>query len=401
MNVLVINCGSSSLKYQLINTESEEVLAKGIAERVGIDGIFTYKNNKGVNQKKLPFDMPTHKEAAQHVIDMLTDPEVGVIKSLDEIKAVGHRIVHGGETFSEPVVLTDEVLEEVDKCSELAPLHNPANIIGIKTCQELMPDTPQVGVFDTAFHQTMPPEAYMYALPYEFYEKYRVRRYGFHGTSHKFVSRRLAEVCGIPLETSKLIICHLGGGASVTAVYNGKSVDTSMGLTPLEGLAMGTRSGDVDVGAVEFIARKQNMSFAEVLNMLNKESGVLGLSGVSSDFRDLWNTRAEGTEGAERAGIALDMFCYRVLKYVGAYIAVMNGVDAIAFTAGIGENDEGVREEVIDNLSYMGMFLDGDANQARYGKEVRITTPESRIPAWVIPTDEELEIARETAELIG
>ena len=398
MKVLVINCGSSSLKYQLIDTESKDVLAKGICERVGIDGTFTYKNHDGVSMKKIPFDMPTHKEAAQHVLDTLIDPSIGVIESLDEVSAVGHRIVHGGERFAEPVVIDDEVLAEVEKVSDLAPLHNPANIIGIKTCQELMPGTPQVGVFDTAFHQTMPPEAYMYALPYKYYEKYRVRRYGFHGTSHKYVSRRLAEVCGIPLETSKLIICHLGGGASVSAVYNGKSIDTTMGLTPLEGLAMGTRCGDVDIGAIEYISKKEGMDFSELMTMLNKESGVLGLSGISSDFRDLWNTRAEGNE---RSGVALDMFCYRVLKYVGAYIAVMNGVDAIAFTAGIGENDEGVREEVIDNLSYMGMFLDGDANQARYGKEVRITTPESKIPAWVIPTDEEMEIAVETAELVG
>ncbi|MBQ4362019.1 MAG: acetate kinase [Lachnospiraceae bacterium] len=399
MNILVINCGSSSLKYQLIDIDNESVLAKGIAERIGLeDGLFTYKNDRGDGFKKREDVFPTHREAAQRVLDTLQDPEIGVIKSLDEIAAVGHRIVHGGESFAEPVILTEEVLKEVEKCSDLAPLHNPANVIGIRTCQELMPETPQVGVFDTAFHQTMPPEAYMYAIPWEFYDKYRVRRYGFHGTSHKFVSRRLAELCDIPLETSKLIICHLGGGASVTAVYNGKSIDTSMGLTPLEGLAMGTRSGDIDMGAVEFIAKKKGMNFEQVMNMLNKESGVLGLSGVSSDFRDLWDTRALGND---RSGIALDMFCYRVLKYVGAYIAVMNGLDGLAFTAGIGENDEGVREEVIRNLSYMGMFLDGDANQARYGKEVRITTPESKVQAWVVPTDEELEIARQTSEVVG
>ncbi len=398
MNVLVINCGSSSLKYQLIDTDTEKVLAKGICERIGLDGLFTYKPTGGIPFTKIEYDMPTHTEAAKHVIDTLTDPEAGVISSLDEIAAVGHRIVHGGERFAESVIIDEEVIKEVEECSALAPLHNPANIIGIRTCMKLMPDTPQIGVFDTAFHQTMPDYAYTYAIPYEYYEKYKVRRYGFHGTSHSFVSKRLAEVCDIDLDTSKLIVCHLGGGASVSAVYRGKSIDTSMGLTPLEGLAMGTRSGDIDVGAVDYIAKQEGMSMEEIMNMLNKKSGVLGVSKeLSSDFRDLWNARAEGND---LAGLALDVFCYRLVKYVGAYIAVMNGVDAIAFTAGIGENDEGVRERVVHKLNYLGVFLDGEANQARYGKEVCISTPESKFPVWVIPTDEELAIARETAALV-
>ena len=397
MDVLVINCGSSSLKYQLIDTDTEKVMAKGICERIGVDGLFTYKPTGGMAIKKAEFDMPTHTEAVQHVIDTLTDPENGVIESLDDIAAVGHRIVHGGEKFAESVIIDDEVIKEVEECSALAPLHNPANVIGIKTCMKLMPNAPQIGVFDTAFHQTMRDYVYTYAIPYEYYEKYKVRRYGFHGTSHSFVSKRLAEVCDIDLDTSKLIVCHLGGGASVTAVYRGKSFDTSMGLTPLEGLAMGTRSGEIDIGAINYIAEKEGMSFEEIMDMLNKKSGVLGISGNSSDFRDLWNSRAVGDE---RSGLALDVFCYRLIKYVGAYIAAMNGVDAIAFTAGIGENDEGVRQRVIDKLNYMGVFLDGEANQARYGKEVRISTPDSKIPVWVIPTDEELAIARETAALL-
>ena len=348
MNVLVINCGSSSLKFQLINAESEEVLAKGICERIGIDGRLTYQP-KGGEKEKSDKPMPTHTEAIQYVIEALTNSETGVVKSLDEIGAVGHRIVHGGEKFASSVVITDEVKKAVEECNELAPLHNPANLIGVEACEKLMPNTPMVGVFDTAFHQTMPEKAYMYGLPYEYYEKYKVRRYGFHGTSHSFVSKRAAEVMGRPYEDLKTIVCHLGNGSSVTAVMNGKSVDTSMGLTPLEGVVMGTRSGSIDPAIMEFVAQKENMDIEGVMNVLNKKSGVFGLSGgLSSDFRDLTDAM---NAGDKKAKIAMDVFSYSVAKYIGAYAAAMNGVDCIAFTAGIGENDDYVREQV---CSYLG-----------------------------------------------
>ena len=328
MNVLVINCGSSSLKFQLINAETEEVLAKGICERIGIDGRLTYQP-KGGEKEKSDKPMPTHTEAIQYVIEALTNSETGVVKSLDEIGAVGHRIVHGGEKFASSVVITDEVKKAVEECNELAPLHNPANLIGVEACEKLMPNTPMVGVFDTAFHQTMPEKAYMYGLPYEYYEKYKVRRYGFHGTSHSFVSKRAAEVMGRPYEDLKTIVCHLGNGSSVTAVMNGKSVDTSMGLTPLEGVVMGTRSGSIDPAIMEFIAQKENMDIEGVMNVLNKKSGVFGLSGgLSSDFRDLTDAM---NAGDKKAKIAMDVFSYSVAKYIGAYAAAMNGVDCIAF----------------------------------------------------------------------
>lgn len=396
MNVLVINCGSSSLKYQLINSDTESVLAKGLCERIGIDGRLVYQPAGGEKEVS-DLAMPTHTEAIQFVINALTNAETGVVKSLEEIDAVGHRLVHGGEKFACSAVITEEMLKTVEECNDLAPLHNPANLIGVRACQELMPGVPMVGVFDTAFHQTMPKKAYMYALPYEYYDKYKVRRYGFHGTSHSFVSKRMAELLEKPYDEVKTIVCHLGNGSSICAVKNGKSVDTTMGLTPLEGLAMGTRAGDVDAGALEFLAKKEGLDVAGLLNMLNKKSGVFGLSnGLSSDFRDLWDGADSGNEYAK---IALDVFCYRVAKYVGAYVAAMNGVDAIAFTAGVGENDMGVREKVCEYLGYLGITLDKEANNCR-GKERAISTPDSKVQVWIVPTNEELAIARETVALV-
>ena len=396
MNVLVINCGSSSLKFQLINSESEEVLAKGLCERIGIDGSLTYQPAGG-EKVKSDKAMPTHTEAIQFVIDALTDPETGVVKSLDEIGAVGHRVVHGGEKFASSVVITDEVKKAIEECNDLAPLHNPANLIGINACQELMPGTPMVAVFDTAFHKTMPEKAYMYGLPYEYYDKYKVRRYGFHGTSHSFVSKRAAELVGKPYDQVKTIVCHLGNGASICAVENGKSVDTSMGLTPLEGLVMGTRSGDIDPAILEFIAKKEDLDIAGLMTMLNKKSGVYGLSNnLSSDFRDL---DAAASEGNKPAKIALEVFAYRVAKYVGSYVAAMNGVDVIAFTAGIGENSGSMRADVIKYLGYLGITLDEEANGKR-GEEIAISTPDSKVKVLVIPTNEELAIARETVALV-
>ena len=395
MNVLVINCGSSSLKFQLINSESEAVLAKGLCERIGIDGRLTYQpagGEKNVSAKA----MPTHTEAIQFVIDALTDADTGVVKSLDEIGAVGHRVVHGGEKFAKSVVVTPEVKAAIAECNDLAPLHNPANLIGIEACESLMPGTPQVVVFDTAFHQTMPEKAYMYGLPYEYYEKYKVRRYGFHGTSHSFVSKRVAEIVGKPYNATKTIVCHLGNGASVSAVLNGESVDTSMGLTPLEGLVMGTRSGDIDPAIMEFIAKKENLDIAGIMNVLNKKSGVEGVSGVSSDFRDL---EAAAKAGNKRAELAIDVFAYRVAKYVGAYTAAMNGVDNIVFTAGIGENCALVRTKVCSYLGYLGITIDEEANGKR-GEEIIISTPDSKVKVLVVPTNEELAIARETVALV-
>ena len=395
MNVLVINCGSSSLKFQLINSESEAVLAKGLCERIGIDGRLTYQpagGEKNVSEKA----MPTHTEAIQFVIDALTDADTGVVKSLDEIGAVGHRVVHGGEKFAKSVVVTPEVKAAIAECNDLAPLHNPANLIGIEACESLMPGTPQVVVFDTAFHQTMPEKAYMYGLPYEYYEKYKVRRYGFHGTSHSFVSKRVAEIVGKPYNATKTIVCHLGNGASVSAVLNGESVDTSMGLTPLEGLVMGTRSGDIDPAIMEFIAKKENLDIAGIMNILNKKSGVEGVSGVSSDFRDL---EAAAKAGNKRAELAIDVFAYRVAKYVGAYTAAMNGVDNIVFTAGIGENCSFVRTKICSYLGYLGITIDEEANGKR-GEEIIISTPDSKVKVLVVPTNEELAIARETVALV-
>ena len=396
MNVLVINCGSSSLKFQLINSDTEAVLAKGLCERIGIDGSLTYQPAGG-EKKTEDKAMPTHTEAIQFVIDALTDADSGVVKSLDEIGAVGHRLVHGGEKFASSAVITEEMIKAVEECNDLAPIHNPANLIGVRACQKLMPETPMVGVFDTAFHQTMPEKAYMYGLPYEYYEKYKVRRYGFHGTSHSFVSKRTAELLNRPYEETKTIVCHLGNGASICAVENGKSVDTSMGLTPLEGLVMGTRSGDIDPAILEFLAKKENLDIDGLMTMLNKKSGVYGLSNnLSSDFRDLTAGAADGNRPAQ---IALDVFCYRVAKYVGSYVAAMNGVDAIAFTAGIGENVCIVREKVCAYLGYLGVELNKEANAIR-GEEITISTPDSKVKVMVVPTNEELAIARETVALV-
>ena len=395
MNVLVINCGSSSLKYQLINSDTEAVLAKGLCERIGIDGRLTYQK-AGLDKEITEAPMPTHKEAIQLVLDALVNEKTGAIASLAEVNAVGHRIVHGGEKFASSAVITPEMLATVEECNDLAPLHNPANLIGIHACQELMPGVPMVGVFDTAFHQTMPEKAYLYGLPYEYYEKYKVRRYGFHGTSHSFVSKHVAEFLGKDLNDSKIIVAHLGNGASISAVLNGKCVDTSMGLTPLEGLVMGTRSGDIDPAIMEFIAKKENLDIAGVMNVLNKKSGVQGISGLSSDFRDLEDAMAAGNE---RATAAIEVFSYRVAKYIGSYVAAMNGVDVIAFTAGIGENAPIVRSKVLAYLGYLGITVDEEANSKR-GDDIVISTPDSKVTVCVIPTNEELAIARETVALV-
>lgn len=395
MNVLVINCGSSSLKYQLIDSDSEAVLAKGLCERIGIDGRLVYQK-AGLDKEITEAAMPTHKQAIQMVLDALVNPKSGAIASLSEIDAVGHRVVHGGEKFASSTVLTPEVLATIEECNDLAPLHNPANLIGINACKELMPNVPMVGVFDTAFHQTMPKKAYLYGLPYEYYEKYKVRRYGFHGTSHSFVSKRTAEFLGLDLNNSKIIVAHLGNGASISAVENGKCVDTSMGLTPLEGLVMGTRSGDIDPAIMEFIAKKENLDIEGVMNVLNKKSGVQGLSRLSSDFRDL---EAGYNEGNELAINAIEVFCYRVAKYIGSYVAAMNGVDAITFTAGIGENTKLVRGKVLAYLGYLGVTVDEEANEVR-GEEKVISGADSKVKVCVIPTNEELAIARETVALV-
>ena len=396
MNVLVINCGSSSLKYQLINSDTEAVLAKGLCERIGIDGRLVYQL-AGHDKEITEAPMPTHKEGIQMVLDALVNPKTGAVKSLSEIDAVGHRVVHGGDKFAQSVVLNEEVLAKVEECNELAPLHNPANLIGIRVCQELMPGVPMVGVFDTAFHQTMPQKAYLYGLPYEYYEKYKVRRYGFHGTSHSFVSKRLAEFLNLDYNNSRLIVAHLGNGASISAVLDGKCVDTSMGLTPLEGLVMGTRSGDIDPAIMEFIAKKENLDIDGIMDVLNKKSGVEGLSGVSSDFRDL---EAAYHEGNPRAIAACEVFAYRVAKYIGAYVAAMNGVDAIAFTAGIGENTSFIREKILAYFGYLGITMDKEANMVR-GEDKIISTPDSKVTVCIIPTNEELAIARETVALVG
>lgn len=396
MKVLVINCGSSSLKYQLIDSDTEEALAVGLCERIGIDGRLNH-TPAGKEKVVIEKDMPNHEVAVQMVLDELTDADYGVIKDLSEIDAVGHRVVHGGEKFTSSVVIDEEVIAGVEECNPLAPLHNPANLIGVRACQNLMPGVPNVAVFDTAFHQTMQPEAYMYGLPYEYYEKFKVRRYGFHGTSHSFVSKRAVEYFGLDPENSKVIVCHLGNGASVSAVRNGKVVDTSMGMTPMEGLVMGTRCGDIDPTIVEFLAHKLDITLEDVMTILNKKSGVYGLSGgISSDFRDLDKATNEGNE---KAALAVKVFSYRTAKYIGAYVAAMDGVDAIVFTAGLGENDAVVRQQIVDHFGYLGITLDQEANKGR-GKECTISTPDSKVKVAVIPTNEELAIARETVALV-
>ena len=398
MNILVINCGSSSLKFQLINAENEKLIAKGLCERIGIDGSKISYTPDGGEKEEKEVPMGNHTDAIRLVLEALTNEKTGVVKSLAEIGAVGHRIVHGGEKFAKSTVIDSEVLAAIEECNDLAPLHNPANLIGINACRELMPDTPMVAVFDTAFHQTMPDKAYMYGLPYEYYEKYKIRRYGFHGTSHSYVSKRASEVLGKKYEDLKIIVCHLGNGASVSAVMNGKCVDTSMGLTPLEGLIMGTRSGDIDPAIIEFIAHKEGKSIDEIMSVLNKKSGVLGLSdNLSSDFRDL---EAGYHEGSARAINTMETFAYRVAKYIGAYTAAMNGVDVICFTAGVGENSAFIRSMICNNyLGYLGVKLDGEANKKR-GEDIAISTADSSTTVMVIPTNEELAIARETYRLV-
>lgn len=397
MNVLVINCGSSSLKYQVIDSETEEVLAKGLCERIGIDGRLVYQNKKNGGEKEVSeVAMPTHKQAIQLVLDAIVNLKTGVLKDLSEIGAVGHRVVHGGEKFASSTILNEEVLKAVEECNDLAPLHNPANLIGIRACQELMPNVPMVGVFDTAFHQTMPEKAYLYGIDYDYYEKYKIRRYGFHGTSHSYVSKRAAEMLGKPYDQLKTIVCHLGNGASVCAVENGKSVDTSMGLTPLEGLIMGTRSGNIDPGAMEYLAKKENLNLEQVVQILNKKSGLEGLSHISSDLRDV---RSAAEEGKPEGIRALEAFCYHIAKYIGAYTAAMNGVDVICFTAGIGENAGGIRSKICNYLGYLGLKMDEEANKVE-GEERIISAADSKVTVMCIPTNEELAIARETVALV-
>ena len=397
MNVLVINCGSSSLKYQLINSDSEEVLAKGLCERIGINGSAITHQPQGGEKVTCEVEMKNHTQAVQYVIEKLTDKEVGVISSLEEIDAVGHRVVHGGEKFASSVVITDDIIKAIEECNDLAPLHNPANLIGINSCKEIMPNVPMVAVFDTAFHQTMPKKAFLYGLPYAYYDKYKVRRYGFHGTSHDFVSNRAAEILGKKREDLKIVVCHLGNGASVSAVKNGKSVDTSMGLTPLEGLIMGTRSGDMDPAIITYLAEKENISAKDVIDICNKKSGMLGLSnGVSSDFRDLAAAEEEGNEYAKDA---LETYAYKVAKYIGAYAIGMQGLDVVVFTAGVGENNSVVRAKICEYLSAFDTKIDAEKNSVR-GEEIIISTDDSKIKVMVIPTNEELAIARETVALV-
>lgn len=397
MKILVINAGSSSLKYQLIDMEGEKILAKGLCERIGIDGHL--KHSPLVGGKSI-FDenisLPTHGEAIAAVIDKLTSKEFGVVASMSEINAVGHRVVHGGENFSSSVLINDEVMKGIESCTPFAPLHNPANITGINACKKVMGDVPQVAVFDTAFHQTIPNKAYMYAVPYEFYENDKIRRYGFHGTSHRYVSSRAAEMLEKPIENLKLISCHMGNGSSVCAINGGKSVDTSMGFTPLVGLPMGTRCGQMDMGAVQFIMNKYGYNINEMLEILNKKSGVLGVSGVSSDFRDLDEAADKGNE---RAALALDIFNYWVAKTIGGYVASMNGVDAIIFTAGIGENSKGTRSAICEYLGYLGCKVDHEQNSKR-GEDIVISTPDSKVKLLVVPTNEELVIARDTEHIV-
>lgn len=397
MKVLVINAGSSSLKYQVIDMKNEEVLAKGLCERIGIDGSRLKHSPKGKDEKIINKEMKNHADAINLVISAITDSDFGVVKSMNEIIAVGHRVVHGGEFFSGSVIIDEEVKKAIDECSELAPLHNPPNLIGIEACEKAMPNVPQVAVFDTAFHQTMPPEAYLYAIPYELYEKYKIRKYGFHGTSHKYVAQRAAKLLGKPLEELKLISMHLGNGSSVAAIKNGKSVDTSMGFTPLAGVIMGTRSGLIDPAILPFLMEKENLSLNEINDILNKESGVLGISGVSSDFRDV---EAAAEKGNKRADLALKMFVYSVKRYIGLYASVMGGVDAVIFTAGIGENNGAMREKILDNQDFLGINIDNEKNKIR-GKEIDISTENSTVRALVIPTNEELMIAKDTVTLVN
>ena len=396
MKILVLNCGSSSIKYALYNMDDKSVMTSGGAERVGLDGAFVKVKLANGEKKQIMHDIPEHTEGVKFIFSLLTDPEIGVIKDLSEIDAVGHRMVHGGEKFNKSVVLDDEVLKVFEDCIELAPLHNPANLKGVRAVSELMPGLPQVGVFDTAFHQTMPKKAYMYAVPYELYENYGVRRYGFHGTSHRYVAQRVCDFLGVKAEEKKVITCHVGNGGSIAAVMNGKCIDTSMGLTPLEGLMMGTRSGDIDGGAITFIQKKLGLDADGMSNLLNKKSGVAGITGGMSDMRDVENA---ANEGNERAQLALDMYFYRIKKYIGAYAAAMDGVDIIVFTAGVGENQIGMREDICKGLGYLGVKFDAEKNNVR-GQEALISADDSKVTVCVIPTDEELMIATDTMNLL-
>lgn len=396
MKVLVINCGSSSLKYQLIDMTNEEALAQGLVERIGIEGSILTQKVEGREKYIIEQPMKDHQEAISLVLNALVGEEHGVIADMSEISAVGHRVVHGGENYAESVLIDEEVMAALEECVKLAPLHNPPNITGINACKALMPNTPMVAVFDTAFHQSMPDKAYMYALPYELYEKHGVRRYGMHGTSHRFVSAKVAELMGKSMEDLKIITCHLGNGASCAAVKNGKSVDTSMGFTPLEGLVMGTRCGDIDPAIVPFVMKAENLSAQEVDTLMNKKSGVLGLSGVSSDFRDIEKAESEGND---RARLALDVFYYRVRKYIGAYAAAMGGVDCVVFTAGLGENSIDARKIICEELGFLGMKIDEEKNNVR-GKATLISTEDSAVKVFVVPTNEELMIARDTMEIV-
>ena len=397
MKILVLNCGSSSIKYALYNMDDKSVMTSGGAERVGLDGAFVKVKLANGEKKQIMHDIPEHTEGVKFIFSLLTDPEIGVIKDLKEIDAVGHRMVHGGEKFNQSVVLTDEVLKAFEECSDLAPLHNPANLKGVNAVKELMPGLPQVGVFDTAFHQTMPDYAYMYAIPYELYEKYGIRRYGFHGTSHRYVSKRACEFLGVNYEDQHIITCHIGNGGSVAAVKHGKCIDTSMGLTPLEGVMMGTRSGDIDGGAVAFIQKKLGLDADGISNLLNKKSGVQGITGISSDMREI---DAAAENGDKKAILALDMYNYRIKKYVGAYAAAMGGADIVVFTAGVGENQASMRSEVCKGMEWMGIKLDEEKNAKVRGVEAVISTEDSPVTVVVIPTDEELVIASDTMALL-
>ncbi len=397
MNILVLNCGSSSVKYKLIDVDNKETLAEGGVEKIGLPDSFLKFRLADGGKKVVEESIPDHKKAVSDILNLLTDPEYGCIKSLKEIDAVGHRVVHGGEKFNKSVKIDDEVIAKIKECYDVAPLHNPANMTGIEAVSAILPDVPQVAVFDTAFHQTMPKEAYMYALPYELYEKYAIRRYGFHGTSHRYVSRRVCEFLDVPYEKQRIITCHIGNGGSITAIKDGKSVDTSMGLTPVEGLMMGTRVGDVDPGALTFIMDKEGLDTKQLSTLINKKSGVLGISGISSDMRDIDAAIAEGNE---RAKLALDMYIYRIIKYIGAYTAVLDGVDIIVFTGGVGENQQPLRQAVCDHLSYLGIKLDKEVNAASRGEEKVISAADSKVKVVVIPTDEEMMIAKDTEEIV-
>ncbi len=398
MKILVLNCGSSSVKYKLIDTDGNKILAEGGVEKIGLEGSFLKFKLANGEKKELVFDIPDHHAAILAILNILTDKEYGCIKSYDEIDAVGHRVVHGGEKFNESVLITDEVIDKIKECYNIAPLHNPVNMAGIEAITAIMPDIPQVGVFDTAFHQTMPPKAFMYALPYEYYKNDGVRRYGFHGTSHRYVSKRACDFLNVPYEKQRIITCHIGNGGSITAIDHGKSVDTSMGLTPVEGLMMGTRSGNIDPGAITFLMEKHNLSGQDIQRIINSESGVKGISGISSDMRDI---EAAVKAGNERARLALDMYEYSIIKYVGAYTAVLGGVDIIVFTGGVGENQTSVRENVCKQFGFMGVKIDTAYNSTLKGKEALISTPDSKVKVVIIPTDEEYMIARDTEEIVN